>query len=608
MKYMIILFAFILSDVGANAQASKTYIDSLAKNVMTDLQKSWTLGIAGNNGAMDIRVYNKFKSLFDTAATITDDVDTYLQLNTVTKRTMYATDTTLKSFDEYAHDLALQVKSLKMDIGSIVSNTSNPNAIIYTITRKDTIQETRQFVIPDAEAFVEKMIESRHIEFEKREDYNSLKKNFEAQINNTKDAVYTFSAADTLQVIMRYNDADGCKIIAIKTLTPKAEVVCLNDNDLDGILNLDDSLPDIPGDFTANGKPDEDFDGIADISTDNRKIDKCKYTYGTEVNQGCPIPQFGTNKAINVFLGVQQNSAPINLPELNDLGYSDADGNNATDILQSKKGVLQNPGSKTGIYAGGDFAYFFGKRKRTGISAGFTYSGFTAEYLLTEPMVYTFKASDGIDDYRRQITINSLKEDITYNVFNFPVLFNYRMHVDKKGKTVLSFKAGPSVMLFNNTSNYNATIDFGGLYQVDSITKNSIKYYDYYDPGSTWNIPVTSAGINSQNTNPGAEAVFLNLYNSSNSYDFASNKNYSGKTNLKRVTVAFNAGIDVQRTISKKVAIQIGGHFVYAPLFERSEKYIPINKTSDAYNSIYNSSAQSGYSSYGISAGLIYNF
>lgn len=609
MKYIIILFAFILLQVDASAQTSKVYIDSVAKSVITDLQGSWTLGINNNSETIDIRVYNKFKSLFDTAAVIADGINTYFQFNTATKRTMYAADTASKSFDLYAHDLALQVKSLDIDIHSIESNTSDPNVIIYTLTRKTVIQKTRQFVIQDAGTLVEKMSEGRSIEFERREDYNVMKQNFEAQIYNTRDAVYTFNAIDTLQVIMRYNDADSsCKIVAIKNVTPKTEMVCLNDNDSDGILNEDDSLPDIAGDFTANGKPDKDFDGIADVSTNNSKVDKCRDTYGTPLNQGCPMSYFSTNKAINAFLGIQQNSARINLPELNDLGYRDADGNNATDVLQSQKGLLQNPGSKTGIYGGFDFTYFFGKKMRTGISAGFTYSGFSAAYLLTEPMIYTYKASDGVDAYRRQIAINSLKEDIAYNIYNFPVLFNYRMHADKAGKTILNIKAGPSLMLFHNTSTYNATIDFGGLYQIDTITKDAIRYYDYYDPGSTWNVAVTTAGINAQNTDPGAAEVFSNLYTSSNGYDFASNKNYDSKQKLTRTTIAVNAAVDLSHKIGNGLAIKFSFHFVYAPSFERNEKYIPIDKTSDGYNSIYNSSAKSNYSAYGISAGITYDF
>ena len=160
-------------------------------------------------------------------------------------------------------------------------------------------------------------------------------------------------------------------------------------------------------------------------------------------------------------------------------------------------------------------------------------------------------------------------------------------------------------MIFNNTSNYNATIDFGGLYQVDSVNQNAITYYDYFDGGSSWNVYVTSEGINHQNTSPGAESVFSQLLANSKDYDFARNKNYRDKMGLTRATVAANFSLDVQNEIAEGLAVKLGFHIVYAPLFERTEKYVPVNKTTDAYNSIYRSSAKSNYMAYGVHVGVV---
>ena len=615
MKYAIVLF-IILFSVFATAQTPEGYIDSLAKNVLVDLQKSWSLGIDSNNEAIDIRVYNKFKSLFDSAARIVDDLNAYYQFDAGSHSGIYKTDVTPKDFDVYAHDVALQVKSINIDIDSVVETISNARAIIFTIRRKVEVQKTRQFVIPDIKDYVEKMIQNRHIEFDRSEDAIKMKNNFEKKLNDTRTAVYKFSSSRLLRIVIKYNDKDSsCKIMAIEGVTPDTAVICQNDDDRDGVLNEEDSLINIPGDFTANGRPDYDFDGVPDKienddknNTNGEEIDKCRTTYGTLVNHGCPVSYFSTRMEISGFLGLQFNSPKINLPELNDLGYRDVSGKDAIDVLQSKKGVLQDPGIVTGIYAGGDFTYYLGKRKQTGISAGFTYAGFTALYKLTEPIIYTYKSFDGINDYRRQVTIDSLNEKIKYNVFNFPVLFNYRLYAGKGNKCVLSFKAGPSLMLFRNTSDYNATIDFGGLYQVDTISEDAITYYDHFDPGSTWNVYITSAGINTQNTAPGAANVFSQLYTNSNNYDFASHKNYRGQLNLTTATVAFNLAVDVKRQIGSGLFIKVGAHLVYAPLFEKNEKYIPINKTSDTYNSIYNSSARSSYSAFGMYVGLAYDF
>ena len=311
---------------------------------------------------------------------------------------------------------------------------------------------------------------------------------------------------------------------------------------------------------------------------------------------------------------MQFNSAKINLPELNNLGYTDAAGKDAMDVLQSKKGVLKNPGLVAGVSAGLNFAYYFGQSKRSGISAGVTFSRFNADYQLTSPIVYTFKANDGFNDYRRQIEIDSLREKITYNVFNFPVMYNYRWKLGKEGKEgkkdkmVINLKAGPSLMLFSTTSDYNAFINFGGIYQTDG---DQVIYDDFFDETLTSNVFITADSVRFQNSNPGADAVFNQLKANSENYDFANNKNYVGtQKNLTRIAVAFNLAFDAQFSIGKNspVVFKAGGYLTYAPLPERKEKYIPVNRTSDPFQSIYNSNAKTSYSAYGINLGFVYNF
>jgi hypothetical protein len=237
------------------------------------------------------------------------------------------------------------------------------------------------------------------------------------------------------------------------------------------------------------------------------------------------------------------------------------------------------------------------------------FSNFTADYELAEPVVYTFKSSDGTDFYRRQITIDSLKENIRYTVFNFPIMYNYRLFFGKSNKEYPSwfnFKIGPSVMLFNTISDYNANISFGGLYQTDG---DGIVYTDPFDNGSTYNFFITADSINAQNPNPGADDVFNKLKANSETYDFADNKNYqSEQKNETRIALALNAGFDLQKQLNENFAFKMGAHFMYAPLPERKEKYKPIDKTSDEFQSVYNSTAKTSYSAFGINIGLVYRF
>jgi outer membrane protein OmpA-like peptidoglycan-associated protein len=56
------------------------------------------------------------------------------------------------------------------------------------------------------------------------------------------------------------------------------------DRDGDGVLDVDDRCPDVPGLASLQGCPDRDGDGIADID------DKCPDVPGLARYQGCPIP------------------------------------------------------------------------------------------------------------------------------------------------------------------------------------------------------------------------------------------------------------------------------------------------------------------------------
>ena len=97
---------------------------------------------------------------------------------------------------------------------------------------------------------------------------------------------------------------------------------------------------------------------------------------------------FPENFQWDAFAGVSLNKANINLPELNQLGYVDESGNDAIDVLQSKR-RFEKPRKYNRHKCRCQFSYFFGKtRRRSGISIGLSYSGFKAYYELTSPIVY----------------------------------------------------------------------------------------------------------------------------------------------------------------------------------------------------------------------------
>lgn len=70
------------------------------------------------------------------------------------------------------------------------------------------------------------------------------------------------------------------KVIVVPPPPPPVVI----DRDGDGVLDLDDRCPDVPGLASLQGCPDRDGDGIADID------DKCPDVAGLAKYGGCPIP------------------------------------------------------------------------------------------------------------------------------------------------------------------------------------------------------------------------------------------------------------------------------------------------------------------------------
>lgn len=636
MKFIGIVFIALITvfekGQAQNSSGAAAAHDSLARSVVKSFVRS-TLGI--KNGVMDLNDYNQFKNLFDTNAFVQDDFNALYNYVKETNRGNYIISDMSKPFDRYAHDVALQVKSIHIDTNFIIraESVADINTMIYSVDRTVTIEKDRKYVLP--EDFARQVFDSRTITY--RDSAKEKKPAFDKlRAKTLEPATYSFTSSATLTITLKSIGGNSFKIIKVER--KKGSLICDNDMDSDAILNHEDSLDfdEIQGDFTAHGRPDYDFDGIPEaISIKNgkegkggkdgkdgkgakqmnvEKPDRCKETYGKEGNLGCPMDYFLTRRTIDGFVGVQMNLASINLSALNHLGYVDRSGSSATDVLQSKKGTLKNPGLRPGIYAGGNYTYYAGRVQRDiGISIGVNFTAYFADYVLDEPVMYTFKSYDSVNDYRRRVTIDSLNESIRYNIFNFPVMLSYRFYLGKEDpagkkqrKSVMNIKAGPSLMVFNTTSEYDAFISFEGLYQTN---ENGIIYKDPFVDGDSYNVYFTADSIRAQNPNRPAEDVFRELRNNNANYDFADSKNFRGKQkNKSRLTVGFNLDINLQRQISTDWSFKFGLQAVYAPLPERKDKYIPINKTTDSYNSIYNSTAKSSYTAFGLHAGLVYKF
>src|ERR1022692_5095881 len=134
MKYIIVLFVIFLPGLAA-AQKNQN-LDSLARIKLYELVDSWTLGIQSNTD-VDIKVYNKFKELFDSNATVADGLSVFYQYNALKKAGSYVLDAHPKAFDIYAHDVALQIKNITIDsVVLLDSSMTDQGNLSFTIRRR----------------------------------------------------------------------------------------------------------------------------------------------------------------------------------------------------------------------------------------------------------------------------------------------------------------------------------------------------------------------------------------------------------------------------------------------------------------------------------------
>jgi hypothetical protein len=592
MKYTIgLLLAFLPFIASAQMAPKVDKVDS----VIQELEDTWTFGIDSNSSSVDIDMFNRYKSLFDANAKVSDDLNFRLVPGRDSGK--YVIVDTLKDFDEYAHDAALEVTKIRVENFGPVRKTGNA---VYEIPRILYIEKPARYVLQNSDALADSIRANRpEIQFEKKGKAISLNeeliRNLKYELGKNPDSVYKFKVTSTMRVEVQPN----MMIDKISYLDSK--VVCLNDHDNDGVLDPADSLQRRYGQFTAEGTPDEDLDGVPD------SYDRCRSMYGTKSNRGCPESYFITSHQIEGAIGIQFNSMSIGLPGLDQTGYK-FDGANAMDVLQSHNGSLSSTAPDNGVYAGGSYTYFFGQRsRRVGLSIGVYYNRFITDYTLDDPIRYTYKAKDPNGDlYRRQVSIQSLDEQITFDIVSIPLQFNYRFRIKGAKRWVFQAKAGPSLMMMKATSDYNTTIDVGGIYQVSE--DNVIMYFDQFDPTSTRNVYFTTEAINKQNASPGAEAVFAKM--NSEGYDFASNKSYRGEQKNSRTAVSINGSFEGQYKSKREspIAVKIGLQFMYAPSTASKDEYKPIEKTTGDFNSIFNSNGDSHYFGWGGHVGLVYDF
>ncbi|MFM7080193.1 MAG: hypothetical protein ACKOYC_10445, partial [Bacteroidota bacterium] len=297
-----------------------------------------------------------------------------------------------------------------------------------------------------------KKINVSYRDFDQRIVTAALERQISGVTNTMK---YMFSNHDTLLITIAILPDKNVKINKVEPLG-SSQVKILNDMDLDGVIDDNDECKKLKGVIALAGCPDSDGDGIAD------KNDECPLVFGTQQNGGCPASTFAYSFVFSGGIGYQFNNNSIKAPELNDYAYSNLDKD------RSNTGQIGAPGYKGSITLNGNLGYYFGRKKNNrnkGISLGISLTNYKSIYEIGGSK-FEFKSNDGVNDYRRIVTMDMAREEMSFSILNIPLLFRYKEKFSPKAGFELF--AGPSFISILTNSTYEAKFDFEGIYQLDN--------------------------------------------------------------------------------------------------------------------------------------------
>ncbi len=415
-------------------------------------------------------------------------------------------------------------------------------------------------------------------------------------VNKTKK--YILSTHDTLLITIGIQKDKSVKITKVVALG-NPQVKIKNDMDLDGVVDEIDACKTLAGKIDLQGCPDGDGDGIAD------RYDDCPEIKGTKENGGCPASTFAYRYVLTGGVGFQFNNMIVRTPALNDLSYASLDKSDRSDA-----GEVVLPGPKGSLSINANLAYYFGKKKNNrnkGISIGFAATNFKSTYEIKK-IKYEFKSNDGVDDYRRIVTLDNAEEDLSFSMINIPLLFRFKEKFNAKAG--FEIFAGPSFISFITNSTFKAKFDFEGIYQLND-NGNGFEYNTVYSPSAT-DVNFTEDGVLSylsgQQIAAGAGPSTLFSQLTANGYDFVLNKEFKGKDNKIQTHfgIALNVGADLFYHVTKNLAVKGGANLIIAPLNSgNSDPYVMVDQSNGDYNSIYKSKANSTFTALGFNLGII---
>ncbi len=526
--YLFTLFFPLLCIAQGYSQEDKAIISARIDTLLQSYLQKSSLTLQGGNKRND-KVVGDLRGMFTVDAEIFDDINA----NFNEKTTGNPYELKIKTRNSYIEDLVDEFPR-----GLIINN---------------------------------KRLNINYNNFDKGEVTAALERN----IQGTNTRKFTFFNEDTLLIMIGIQPDMSVKITGIKMIG--SNIKCLNDDDIDGVINEADDCPNEKGVIALKGCPDRDGDGLPDHKDD------CPDFAGPASNGGCPPSTFAYQFVFSAGAGYQINNNILKARE-GTIGYPGLEKSSSSTLAD-----IEHNGTDGSIVINANVAYYFGKSKANrnkGISVGFTATNYTGQYdIKNVKYVFTgFYASN--ESYKRIVTLRKGHEDLSFSILNFPVMLKYKTKLT--AKLAAEVGAGISLVSFitNLKASSSATFNFEGI-----------------DDGSNWyNV---GDSINNHWFNPDANLYFDSLLTGVG-YDFSLNKEVSPHTNtFNKFKLGYIASADLFYHITKKNALKFGVSFAYSPSKEKNSDYQMANATKDSYNSVYSSNIRTTYTALAFNVGII---
>ena len=272
-------------------------------------------------------------------------------------------------------------------------------------------------------------------------------------------------------------------------------------------------------------------------------------------------------------------------------------------------GAVSNMGTlkfKNGSSFGGDaqIGFFFGQKRHWGIGTGFMYlyqqgdatlDNFHVEYQATDRNGVVF---------RQLITGNQVKEHITSNNMNIPLVLKYKNRFSKHWGFTADAGALFNLQMKNNYNNNQSSFDYEAIYAYNTESGTPVAYYDNSPiPGPT-DVLYTKAFMQ-QHDGANFQSTVATLQNEGYNIGFGVKpRTNTGSESYTSGSVGLLVQPSMNYFLSDAVALNFGLYYIYQPFKNNAQSGYNLTGRTGDYSTTLSNVTSSNAQTYGLNVGV----